>query len=182
MNAEYETSRLVLKILPPAYAMEVLRFQLRNQEQFERYEPRRPDNFYTLAHQQAVLKCEYKLASRLQTIRFYAFLKEQPRMVIGTVCLHDVLRQPYYSCCEIGYKFDHAYQHQGYAREAVAKVIELAFTTLQLHRIFARVVPDNDASIRLLLALHFREEGIEHACIRLQGEWTDHVRYALVAP
>ncbi len=181
MNAEYETSRLILKILPPVYSREVLRFQLRNREQFERYEPMRPENFYTAAHQQAVLKCEYKLATKLSTIRFYVFLKGQPHMIIGTVCLHDILRQAY-SCCEIGYKFDYEYQHQGYAREAVARALDIAFSALSLHRVFARVVPDNAPSIRLLTALGFVEEGTERSSIKIQGTWTDHVRYSLIAP
>lgn len=181
MNAEYETSRLVLKILPPVYSQEVLRFQLRNREQFERYEPQRPENFYTTSHQQAVLKCEYKLATKLSTIRFYVFLKGRPHTIIGTVCLHDILRQAY-SCCEIGYKFDYEYQHQGYAREAVQKAIDIAFSALSLHRIFARVMPENTASIRLLSDLCFSEEGMERSCIKIRGKWTDHIRYALIAP
>lgn len=181
MNTTYQTERLILKILTPDYLREVLEFQIRNKEQFERYEPTRPENFYTLGHQQAVLKCEYKLATKLSTIRFYVFQKEQPRTIIGTVCLHDVLRMPY-SCCEIGYKFDHAYQHQGYAREAVAKAVDIAFSDLGLHRVFARVVPENTPSIRLLNALDFIEEGLEHGCTQIQGTWTDHLRFARLSP
>lgn len=181
MNTVYQTDRLILKILTPDYAREALEFQIRNKDLFERYEPTRPENFYTLGHQQAILKCEYKLAAKLSTIRFYVFKKEHPRTIIGTVCLHDVLRMPY-SCCEIGYKFDHEYQHQGYAREAVAKALDIAFLELGLHRVFARIVPDNIPSIRLLEAFHFMEEGMEHKCTLIQGKWTDHLRFALLSP
>lgn len=181
MDTMYQTDRLILKILTPDYLREVLEFQLRNKDLFERYEPTRPGNFYTLGHQQALLKCEYKLAAKLSTIRFYVFKKDAPRTIIGTVCLHDVLRMPY-SCCEIGYKFDHAYQHQGYAREAVAKALDIAFGELGLHRVFARVVPDNASSIRLLKSLDFMEEGLEHGCTQIQGTWTDHLRFALLSP
>lgn len=181
MNTTYQTDRLILKILTPDYFREVLEFQIRNKDLFERYEPTRPENFYTLGHQQAVLKCEYKLATKLSTIRFYVFKKEAPRTIIGTVCLHDVIRMPY-SCCEIGYKFDYAYHHQGYAREAVAKALDIAFSELGLHRVFARVVPDNTSSIRLLNSLGFMEEGLEHSCTQIQGTWTDHLRFALLSP
>ena len=91
--------------------------------------------------------------------------------MIGTVCLHDILRMPY-SCGEIGYKFDHAFHHQGFAREAVAKVISIAFMELHLHRVFARVMPENTASLRLLEALHFTSEGLERSCLCIQGVWT----------
>lgn len=181
MDIVYQTDRLILKILTPDYARDVLEFQCRNRELFERYEPTRPSNFYTLSHQQAVLKCEYKLSMKLSTIRFYVFEKTNPRVIIGTVCLHDVLRFPY-SCCEIGYKFDHAYQHQGYAREAVAKTLHIAFSELELHRVFARVMPDNLPSIQLLKSFHFTEEGLEQECIQIQGKWTSHLRYGLLTP
>lgn len=181
MNTVYQTERLILKILTPDYHRSVLDFQIRNRERFEQYEPTRVGNFYTTSHQQAILKCEYKLATKLSTIRFYVFRKEDPHTIIGTVCLHDVLRVPY-CCCEIGYKFDYAYLHQGYAREAVKKVLEIAFLDLRLHRVFARVVPDNTPSINLLKSLSFTEEGLERGCTQIQGKWTDHLRFAKLSP
>ncbi len=48
MKTEYITDRLILRILTPRALREVLEFQIRNQELFERYEPARPANFYTL--------------------------------------------------------------------------------------------------------------------------------------
>jgi ribosomal-protein-alanine N-acetyltransferase len=181
MNTEYQTDRLVLKIVNTGHLREVYEFQIRNRSLFERYEPRRPENFYTLSYQQALIKCDFKLAMNLSTIRFYVFLKGQPHVIIGTVCLHDVVRGAY-SCCEIGYKFDADYHHQGYACEAVVKALEIAFFELNLHRVFARVVPGNDASIRLLLSLGFTEEGLEHKSIQICGKWTDHLRFALINP
>lgn len=181
MNMVYQTERLLLKILTPDYLRQVLEFQIRNKEQFERYEPTRPDNFYTLSHQQAILKCEYKLAVKLATVRFYVFRNDKPDTIIGTVCLHDIMRMPY-CYCEIGYKFDHDYQHQGYAREAVAKALEIAFFELDLHRVFARVMPENTPSIQLLTSLGFVEEGLERGCTQIQGKWRDHLRFGLLNP
>lgn len=181
MNTIYQTNRLILKILTPDHNRSVLAFQIRNRERFERYEPARAENFYTPAHQQAILKCEYKLATKLSTVRFYVFQKDYPNTIIGTVCLHNILRMPYCSC-EIGYKFDYAYLHQGYAREAVQKALEIAFFDLGLHRVSAMVVPDNTPSIRLLNALSFTEEGLERSCTQIQGKWTDHLRFSLISP
>ena len=160
VHTMYTTDRLILKILTPDDTNEVLAFQCRNRELFERYEPTRPPYFLTPAHQQAILKCEYDLARKCASIRFYVFLKTNPRIIIGTVCLHDILRMPY-CCSEIGYKFDAAFQHQGYAREAVAKVLNIAFTDLSLHRVFARVMPENTPSLRLLEVIGFTCEGTE---------------------
>lgn len=177
----YETDRLILKIITPDYLREVLNFQIRNREAFEKYEPTRPDNFYTLSYQQSVIKCEFKLAMKMTTIRFYVFRKEDPNEIIGTVCLHDVLHLAY-SCTEVGYKFDEAWQHMGYAKEALSKVLDIAFFDLSLHRVFARVMPENAPSIHLLSSLGFTEEGIERQCIQICGKWEDHIRFSYLNP
>lgn len=180
MNMKYQTERLILEILTPSSCNEVLEFQSRNKELFERYEPTRPENFYTENYQHSVLKCELKLAMKLSTIRFYIMKRDNPTRIIGTVCLHDVIHMPY-CCCEIGYKFDQEFHHHGYAREAVAKAIEIAFTDLNLHRVFARVMPENAPSISLLESLGFQQEGVERGCTQIQGVWQDHIRYGLLA-
>lgn len=179
MNLIYETDRLVLKILNTNEVKKVLQFQLRDRELFEKYEPDRVDNFYTLGHQEALIKCEYKLALQLQTVRFYVFLKNDPTTIIGTVCFHNIMKNVY-SCTEIGYKFSSDYQHNGYAREALQKGIDVMFQELSLHRINARVAKDNLPSIRLLESLSFQYEGIERESILIHGVWEDHLRYGLV--
>lgn len=181
MELEYRTSRLILRVLTPEYLREVLEFQLRNKVLFEKYEPTRPHNFYTLSYQQAVLKCELKLAMKMTTIRFYVFCKDDPDTIIGTVCLHDVIYSAY-SCTEVGYKFDEAWQHMGYAKEALSKALEIAFYDLSLHRVFARVMPENKPSIHLLTSLGFAEEGIERQCIQIRGKWEDHIRFSYLNP
>ena len=176
---EYETDRLILKVLTPDYADAVCDFLYRNREIFEKYEPSVPSNYYTTEYISNVLSCELKLALRTQTIRYYVFRKEDPDTIIGTVCLHDIKQQSY-SCCEIGYKFDSAYWHQGYAREAVMMGVSIAFAALDLHRVFARVLSENTASIRLLQRLSFEEEGVERHCIRINGTWRDHLRFSIL--
>lgn len=180
-SLEYETERLFLRILTPEYLREVAEFQFRNRFLFEKYEPTRPDNFYTAEHQQALLKCEFNMALKMETIRYYVFRKEDPAKIIGTVCLHDIRRFSY-SCCEIGYKFDQDYHHMGYAKEAVNRITRCAFEDLGLHRIFARVMPENTPSINLLRSLDYLEEGIEHDCIQICGQWEDHLRFAKINP
>lgn len=178
---EYETERLILKILTPDYLREVLDFQWRNRKLFEKYEPSLPENYYTAEHQQAILRCEFQMALKMETIRYYVFLKEDPSHIIGTVCLHDIRRFSY-SCSELGYRFDADYHHMGYATEAITKVLSIAFHELDLHRVFARVMPENTSSLKLLRSLHFLEEGIEHESIQIQGKWCDHLRFAMLNP
>lgn len=70
---------------------------------------------------------------------------------------------------EVGYILDRRQWGQGLAREAVGRVIDHAFSTLALRRVFADTDPENGASIRLLEGLGFRREG------HLRAEWETHI-------
>lgn len=178
-SMEYQTERLILKVLTPDYAVDVCDFLSRNRDIFEKYEPALPPNYYTPEHQSTILSCELKLALKVSTIRYYVFEKTNPDKIIGTVCLHDI-KQPTYSCCEIGYKFDQAYWHKGFATEAVMMGVSIAFAALGLHRVTARVLPENAASIRLLKRISFVEEGMERQCVPINGIWRDHLRFSII--
>lgn len=181
MDLEYETKRLKLKILKGngQNARQVLDFYLANLNIFERYEPARPDNFYTESYQKAVLTCEYNLAVKLNTVRFWVYAKEHPDVLIGTICFHDIFYSVY-EHCEAGYKFDQRYWNMGYAREALEMGILIMFNDLNLHRIKAYVKEDNWPSIHLLESLNFQYEGTCRQSIKIQGEWEDHLQYALI--
>lgn len=180
MLLQYETSRLILKVLGPDYAADVLRFYENDKELFERYEADRCENFYTEGHQRTILHLEYGLCLKLEMIRFYVFLKEAPDTIIGTVSLYEIAKSA--SRAEIGYKFASAYHHKGYASEAVEKILDVAFTELGLHKICAHVHTDNLPSIRLLSGLGFEKEGTSRHYMRIRGYWVDHFQYSLLAP
>lgn len=179
MLLQYETSRLILKVLGPDYSSDVLRFYLNDKELFERYEADRSPNFYTESHQRTILHLEYGLTLKLSQVRFYVFLKEDPSNIIGTVCLYDISKV--YSKADIGYKFSSKHHHQGYALEATEKMIQIAFSELELHRICAHVLEENQPSLRLLDKLGFEKEGTCRDYLCLNGVWRDHLQYSLVA-
>ncbi len=180
MLLQYETRRLILKVLGPDYSNDVLRFYQKDQELFEQYEADRSPNFYTEPHQRTILQLEYGLTLKLSQVRFYVFLKEDPETIIGTVCLYDISNS--YSRAEIGYKFSSAHHHKGYATEAVEKLIDIAFSELNLHRLCARVQENNVPSLKLLIGLGFEKEGICRDYLCLNGVWTNHLQYSLIAP
>ena len=69
---------------------------------------------------------------------------------------------------EIGYLLIRRFWGQGYAREGVARLIDLLFAEGH-RRIMADADPDNTPSNRLLESLGFTCEG------RLRGEWETHI-------
>ncbi len=180
MSFFVETDRLLLRIENETIAANVLDFYCKNREQFERFEPTRPKNFYTLEYQTASLKYEYNEIMKGKTLRYYIYTKEQPDILIGSINFSNFVKDPF-SHTSIGYKLDKNAQGKGYAYEACYAAIPIIFSNYKVHRIEARVAPDNPASVRLLEKLHFVYEGIEYQGVQIQGVYRDHYRYGLIS-
>jgi len=180
MNFQYETKRLVLKILTDSAALEVLFFHLNNQKNFEEFDGQPSKKFYTKQYQKTLLACDYNMAVHQKAARFWLFEKSNPFQIIGTVSIQKIERGIFQSCV-IGYKLDKNYLHKGYMTEALEKVISIIFSELGLHRIEAFVHPKNSASIRLLKNLDFAEEGIAYESAFINGTWQDYLRFSLIS-
>lgn len=82
---------------------------------------------------------------------------------------------------EVGYVFDPQFQGCGYATEAVAALLDLAFSGLGLHRVVARLDARNEASARLAERLGMRREAHFVRNEMFKGEWSDELVYAVLA-
>ena len=82
---------------------------------------------------------------------------------------------------EIGFIFHPAHQGRGYATEASRALVAHAFEHYDLHRIYGRLEPRNEASAGVLEKLGMRREAhlIENEWVK--GEWQSEVVYALLA-
>lgn len=173
------TNRLILKIEDSSKAEDVLSFYKRNSDLFDAFEPTRPENFYTLAFQKASMTYEYSEIVKGKTLRYYVYLKERPDTIIGSVNFCKMEHGPF-SHTSMGYKFDKSYHKKGYALEACEAAIPVIFNNYKIHRIEARVSPNNYPSIRLLEKLGFQYEGIEYKSVEINGVYLDHHRYSLL--
>lgn len=82
---------------------------------------------------------------------------------------------------EIGFTLAAAHQGQGYATEAVGRVLTELFTTAGLVRVSAECDARNDRSARLLERLGFRREGLRVRNTWIKGEWTDDLLFGILA-
>ncbi|MGK4582379.1 GNAT family N-acetyltransferase [Kitasatospora sp. HPMI-4] len=80
----------------------------------------------------------------------------------------------------LGYALRRDSWGQGYASEITALLCEFAFGTLGLHRLAARVDPENAASVRVLTKAGFQPEGRLRHDLRLRGTWYDSLLFALL--
>ena len=76
---------------------------------------------------------------------------------------------------EIGFIFHPDVWGRGFAREALALVLERAFDVHGLPKIDADVDPRNTASLKLLERLGFRETGRKERTWHVGGQWCDSV-------
>jgi RimJ/RimL family protein N-acetyltransferase len=82
---------------------------------------------------------------------------------------------------EIGYAFHPDVAGQGFASEACAAVLDLAYQELGLHRVVANMDARNLASMRLAERLGMRREAHYVSCEMFKGEWADLMVYAMLA-
>ena len=82
---------------------------------------------------------------------------------------------------EIGYVIAPGYRGKGFAKEAVSTLLNICFSTLKLHRLSARVHPENIASINVLKSFSFRKEGRFLEDYFKDGVWFDTDYFALLA-
>ena len=81
----------------------------------------------------------------------------------------------------LGYWVGAPFARQGIMTEALGCVMEYAFGHLHLHRLEAACLPRNDGSKKVLLKNGFREEGFAPKYLKINGNWEDHVLFAVLA-
>ena len=79
----------------------------------------------------------------------------------------------------LGYYIFNPYWGNGYAKEAVREMIDIAFTDLKLHRFEAGIEPGNLPSIKVAKSLKMRREGLKKKAIFLRKTWVDLWMYTL---
>ncbi|QDP98993.1 GNAT family N-acetyltransferase [Microlunatus elymi] len=80
---------------------------------------------------------------------------------------------------QIGYWIDQRLAGRGLTPLAVAMAMDYCFGELQLHRIEVAIRPENARSLRVVEKLGFRSEGIRPRYLHIDGDWRDHLIFAL---
>lgn len=80
---------------------------------------------------------------------------------------------------QAGYWVDQRFAGRGVIPTALAMAVDHCFGVVGLHRLEANIRPENDRSRRVVEKLGFREEGLRRRYLHINGEWCDHLCYAL---
>jgi len=177
-----ETERLLLTIGPPEAAARYAAFVLDNEEHLARWEPPRPEGYFTEAYWYRRLERNRDELARDISLRLALFRRGDPDgPVLGHVNFSQIVRGAF-QCCSLGYSLDRRCVGRGMMIEALAGAIPYVFEKLDLHRIQANYVPTNERSSRVLRRLGFVIEGYARDYLFIGGAWRDHVLTSLTNP
>lgn len=100
--------------------------------------------------------------------------------IVGVVNVNEIVAGAFQSAY-LGYYGMSRFSRKGLMTEALRAAVDYAFNDLGLHRLEANIQPENQASIALVRRLGFQKEGFSPRYLRINGEWRDHERWALLA-
>lgn len=108
------------------------------------------------------------------------FVIEHRGQVVGQLNVANILYGSV-SSGTIGYWVSKSVAGRGVTPTAVALVTDYFFQTMGMHRIEIDIRPENQASLRVVEKLGFREEGLKQRFIHIDGAWRDHIIFALTS-
>jgi ribosomal-protein-alanine N-acetyltransferase len=153
-----------------------------NKEWLGRWEPAPFGSWHELNSPASfrVVLGDLRRSARLgQALPFAVCLQEAGReRVVGQLTIANIVRRAFCSGYA-GYWIDSRVAGRGIMPTAMALAVDHAFSEGGLHRIEVNIRPENAASRRVVEKLGFRQEAYHHRYLHIDGEWRDHLGYAL---
>lgn len=178
MKKLYSTERMILRLADSKFAGMAADFFWRNKDEFEKYEERRPEEFFLPEFQKIWLDIQRQKAEQGEWYPFYLFEKEEPYRLIGTLTISQVQYDNGGSAV-IGYRIDKIKQGQGLGSEAADEGTKIGFRELHLQKMMADVMPQNLASLRVLEKCGYKKERYLKEYLKINGKYEDHIRMVI---
>jgi ribosomal-protein-alanine N-acetyltransferase len=145
----------------------------RNREHLARWDPSRPEEFYTVEGQRKEAEQRLEMQERGLFALYVAVGPDGD--LVGRLNIQNIVRGPMQGGV-LGYWVDRAHTRRGLATAAV-EYLEQEALALGLHRLEAGTMVENVASQRVLEARGFDQYGLAPKLLFLNGAWRDHVLY-----
>ena len=118
-------------------------------------------------------------AKQPRTGHFLAVVDKRSQSVIGEAILH--VRNLRWRQGEIGWGVSSTHTGQGLATEIGKAMLDLAFGTLGLHRVYAQCRIENHASRRIMTKLGMRQEGVLRENVLSRDAWWSSIQCSILA-
>ena len=161
-------------------AAEWSRLRLANEDWLRTWEPSAPQPWAARHTPSAFRAMRRALARRARLGSSLPFAVRVEGRLAGQVTIDNVVRGALRSGY-LGYWIDRSVAGRGMASLAVALVCDHAFGAAGLHRVQADIRPENLPSQRLVERLGFQREGLLRRYLDIDGDWRDHLAFALLA-
>lgn len=135
----------------------------------------RGDELFERSFRARVLRNEQEFSSGL-AVPLLIFRHSDGQLLGGLTI--GLIRRGAAQTCMIGYWMGERFAGHGHMFAALKIAIPYIFKGLELHRIEAACIPENEKSIRLLEKAGFEREGLLRQYLKINGQWRDHVLYS----
>lgn len=166
------TDRLIVRLIDDQDLPSIIQYYDRNRQFHGKFNPMPHERYSSPAYwqvQAAVSRINFQNGLQYSC---GLFLKDKPRHLVGMVAISEVEPLPF-SACEISYSVDQLMAGQGIMFEALQAILHYGFDVFGINRVYARLRPDNEQSIRILKILGFREEGRIREGVYMDDTWHD---------
>ena len=171
-----QNDNLVLRPLKLRDKKEWTKLRQRNQNWFRQWESTVPDEFRDGKASFYQIVKNLRVEAKAQ--RSLPFVMEIDKKIAGQITVANInygsTRSAY-----IGYWIAEEFAGKGYTPLAVAMAIDHCFQILNLHRIEITIRPENLKSLRVVEKLGLRSEGLRPKYLHIDGDWRDHLVFAI---
>jgi ribosomal-protein-alanine N-acetyltransferase len=119
------------------------------------------------------LEAQRKRFKKNEVFLWAMFLRETGEFV-GWIDISRIARGEH-QIANLGWFTMNRHRRNGYAKEAVTKLISVAFGDLGFHRLEAAIHPRNKASIKMAKSLGLHREGLKKFYLKYESAWQDHM-------
>ena len=180
-NGSIATARLLLRAPLEADAPAIANYMLENREYHARWTRAWTNELGSADHWAEWARQAADDLAHDRAVRFLVFLAGDPSDLLGTINFTQIIRGAA-QYCVLGYSLTERHEGNGYMTEALRAAIRYMFGPMNLHRIMANYMPENQRSGQVLQRLGFRIEGMAQNYLYLNGAWRDHVLTSLTNP
>ena len=171
------TPRLTLRMPQATDCANWIRIRARNYEHLQSKEPIWDmDHLTYIGYYRFLNETRYGFNSG----NYYGFMivENKTRRIVGHIEVANILPWPK-RCATIGYWMAKEVNNRGYMTEAVGAASQWALKTLDLIRVDAGTLPENEASQKVLLKSGFIPEGYVRNYGEVNGRIVDHYMFSL---
>lgn len=174
-----ETDRLRLAVLKRSCAKMVADYLLRNREFHREWSQTHTDSYFTERTQKNYLRYDCGEYTHGRLVPLYIFRKEDPGRILGRVTFFNFAYGGMMSC-SVGYHLDEKETGKGYMTEALTEGCRMIMDVMEIHRVEAFILPENERSLALIRRCGFTHEGRRISYMHINGSWRDHESFYLL--